>query len=301
MSVSTTTPPASTAQRADHDALLRSIIAVVTNATVLTALLVYFGWKRADVQARRLGLDETLFALSTRDYLLRSVDALFLPLGIAAALGLAWLWADGRLRERLSDPRWWLPIARGVRVLRWSWVLAPALGYAIGVVAEWLQAPIVGLVAFPLSFGLGALMTAYAVDLGRDLDQQRGRAVPDGTWRTGPTRGLVAVLVLLSVFWTLTNVAVTRGIALARQVERRVETLPAVTVHSTGRLGIDAPGVTEHELASDAYRYDGLRLLHHHDATFLLVHDGWSRAGGVVLVLTDDADLRFEIVTGDVG
>lgn len=36
--------------------------------TVLTALPVYFGWQRSEVQARQLGIDESILGMSTRDY-----------------------------------------------------------------------------------------------------------------------------------------------------------------------------------------------------------------------------------------
>ncbi len=76
---------------ASHDGAAARAGHLRANVTVLTALLVYFGWKRADTQATVLGVDESVFGLSTQDYLLRSVDALFLPIGIFAAAGLGWL------------------------------------------------------------------------------------------------------------------------------------------------------------------------------------------------------------------
>jgi hypothetical protein len=280
------------ARPASHDALLRTVMTVVTNATVLSALLVYFGWKRSDVQARALGLDETIFGLSTRDYLLRSVDSLFVPLALAAVAGLAWMWADGQLRRRLDHPGWLPVLQRAIAVLKWSWLLLPALAVAALIGLR------IGDVTLPLSFGLGTLLTAHAVSFGRDLDRRRGIGDPERTWRTDLNRGLAAVLVLISVFWTITLVADSRGRALADQVEAGIDRRPAVVVHSQRPLGIDAPGVTEERLANDSYRYGGLRLLHHHEGRFLLVHDGWTRHQGVLLVLHDDADLRFEFSRG---
>ncbi len=287
--------PAETAEPArpaSHDAFLRIILTVVTNATVLSALLVYFGWKRSDVQARALGLDETIFGLSTGDYLLRSVDSLFVPLAIAVVAGLAWMWADGQVRLRLDDPAWLRDLRRGIAVLKWSWLLLPALAVAA------LIAPGVADVTVPLSIGLGTLLTLYGYSLGRELDRRRGIGGPERTWRTDLNRGLAVVVVLISVFWTITLVADSRGRALADQVEASIDRRPAVVVHSRRPLGIDAPGVTEERLANDSYRYLGLRLLHHHGGTFLLVHDGWTRHQGVLLVLHDDGDLRFEFSRG---
>lgn len=295
-------PPSETATPArppSQDTLLRTVLPFVTNVTVLTALLVYFGWRRSDVQARALGLDETIFGLSTRDYLLRSVDSLFVPLAVAAVVGVGWMWADGQVRRRLDDPKWAPALQRGITVLTWSWLLLPALALlvtvALGVAEVRLE---VGQVALPLSFGLGALLTAHGVSLSRDLERRRGGVESERTWRTDVNRSLLAMLVLLSVFWTITLVAESRGLALANQVEAGIDRRPEVVVHSQLPLGLDAPGVTEERLAEDSYRYEGLRLLHHHEGTFLLVHDGWTREEGVLLILHEGEGLRFELSRG---
>ena len=48
--------------------------AVLANVAVLTALLVYFGWTRSEVYNRRIGIDESILGMLTREYLLRSSD-----------------------------------------------------------------------------------------------------------------------------------------------------------------------------------------------------------------------------------
>ena len=203
------TETATPARPASQDTLLRTVLPFVTNVTVLTALLVYFGWKRSDVQARALGLDETIFGFSTRDYLLRSVDSLFVPLAVAVVVGVGWMWADGFVRRRLDDPNWAPVLQRVITVLTWSWLLLPALALAVLVGFG------VGQLTFPLSFGLGALLTAHGVSLSRDLERRRGGVESERTWRTDVNRSLLAMLVLLSVFWTITLVAESRGLALA--------------------------------------------------------------------------------------
>ena len=66
-------PPPPEAKKADLREVLRPVVAVVANITVLTALLVYFGWRRSETQAHQLGIDESILGMSTRDYLLRSM------------------------------------------------------------------------------------------------------------------------------------------------------------------------------------------------------------------------------------
>lgn len=43
--------------------LRRLLLSLAANVTVLTGLLVYFGWKRADTQSRLLGVDESIFGM----------------------------------------------------------------------------------------------------------------------------------------------------------------------------------------------------------------------------------------------
>jgi hypothetical protein len=116
--------------------------------------------------------------------------------------------------------------------------------------------------------------------------------------RGGLGRGLVAFVVLLSVFWTLTNVAISRGEALAASLEQSIGRRPAIVVHSSQPLGITAPGVTEEQQVPGVYTYSGLRLLQYREGRVLLVNDGWTRRHGVTVLLADDPDLRFEIITG---
>jgi hypothetical protein len=282
--------PTTPARLAPSDALLRTVLSLVTNVTVLTALLVYFGWRRSFTQSKTMGLDETVFGLTTRDYALRSVGSVFLPLVVAAVVGLAWMWLDGLARRGLSVTKWW-PLVLGsiLRWLRWAWLLVPALSAAaVAILGR-------GQTLLALSFGLGVLVSVHAASLQRDLDAQRGLPSREPSWSTEVARGLVLLLVLVSAFWAVTLVADSRGVALADAVEAGIRGRPPVVVHSTVPLHIDAPSVTEQRLADDAYRYTGLRLLHHQDGRFLLVHDGWTRREGVLLILHDDDTLRFEI------
>ncbi|MBA2529010.1 MAG: hypothetical protein H0V19_03440 [Euzebyales bacterium] len=287
-------PTAAPPSAASHDGLLRSLAAFGANVTVLTALLVYFGGKRADTQAAVLGVDESVFGLSTQDYLLRSVDALFVPIGIFAAAGLGWLWAHDAIRSRIAAGDHLPALRRAARALGFAWVALPLV--AVGLGLRWPQ---VGLFAFPLSFGLGALLTAYGLHLRRLVP---GAAGDPGAaaWQVGLTKGLVAVVVTLSVFWAVTNFATVRGAALGRRLPEALGELTGVVVYSPQRLNLDAPGVVEESLAGgDAayrFRYRGLRLLDHTGSRFFLVSDGWTPDYGVVVVIDDDDPVRLEFV-----
>jgi hypothetical protein len=68
---------------------LREWIAVLLgNSAVLTALLIYFGWRRNDAHATGLGMQENLLQQSTQDYLLRSVGSVVVA--VLVILGSGW-------------------------------------------------------------------------------------------------------------------------------------------------------------------------------------------------------------------
>jgi len=108
---------------------------------------------------------------------------------------------------------------------------------------------------------------------------------------------LVLSLVTLLLFWGTADFAGALGRRLAADYELSVGDLPRGILFSPTPLGISAPNVTETEVGSEEaplYRYDGLRLLVVSGGRFFFLHDGWTRADGLVTVLPDDRSVRFE-------
>jgi hypothetical protein len=60
--------------------LLSVLASVGLPVTLISALMLYFGWARTDQQARYMGLDVSLFGFTAQDYILRSISTLFVPL-----------------------------------------------------------------------------------------------------------------------------------------------------------------------------------------------------------------------------
>jgi hypothetical protein len=279
---------------------LRPALSFLANVTVVTALLVYFGWRRAETQADRLGIDESILGMSTREYVLRSVGpVLTLLVGIGVG-GLIWLSIERRLTPMLQTREPALPevdrdrgrVARlVVRLLGLAWVILPAVVFLMGYV--W---PAPAFVLFPASIGVGVLLWLYATNL-RQLEGGSGR-------RLGGQRPFavvfVGVLVLVCVFWTASNYAEVLGRRLADDFAADIASLPGVAVYSESRLHLDGPGVDETELSDEGtvrYRYRGLRLLEHTGGKFFLVSDGWTTEYGVVFILhDDDQSVRLDFV-----
>ncbi|OKI27205.1 hypothetical protein [Saccharothrix sp. CB00851] len=255
----------------------------LANVTVLTGLLVYFGWRRSDVQARELGVDSSVLGMTTTDYVLRSVGPVFLLLAVVLGIALVCRWLEPRVRAASGKPG---KAARALSVaLSLAWLLLPALTVALGVLF-----PITSFYAFPLAVGGGILLSLYASLLRR----------PDRhpTW----TRVLVFAVVSLSLFWSAGNYAEVRGVELARGFAADVHGQTAVVVYARERLHITAPGACEEALAAEGsryrFRYRGLRLFGKVGPKYFLISDGWTRDRGTVVVLADNDEIRVELVHG---
>jgi len=282
--------------------ILRPVLGFLANVTVVTALLVYFGWRRAETHAERLGIDESILGMSTREYLLRSVGpVLVLLVGIGVG-GLVWLSIEPRLTAWLrSNSRGSSGPNRGrarrvhltVLLLNTGWLLLPAVVVVLGYI--W---PTAAFVMFPVSIGVGLLLWAYARTRPRSPDDPGPLGHRD---REPWTMAFVGVLVLVMLFWTASNYAEVLGGRLADDFASDISALPGVAVHSERRLHLEGPGVREVALPGAeeevSYRYRGLRLLEHTGGKYFLVSDGWTTDQGVVFILRDDdPSLRFDFV-----
>jgi hypothetical protein len=82
--------PAATASAGRDASRLAGLIgSVVAPATLVTGIAFYFGWRREQAFAGYFGIDTSLLDFSSRDYVLRSVDALFVPMLGLLLLALA--------------------------------------------------------------------------------------------------------------------------------------------------------------------------------------------------------------------
>jgi hypothetical protein len=286
-----------TAPEEHRSELIRQLAGILANVAVLTALLVYFGWVRAEVQSRQLGFDESLLGASTRDYLLRSVRPVLVLLIVVSLGGLVWValdrWLIHRLRSReTEDPVTPDPVARwAIRALLASVVLLPL---AVRLARPlW---PATTYVAFPLSVAAGLLLALYALSVragqpgGEPLSAERGVLV----------RVCAGVLAGIGLFTAAANYATVEGTQLAFGFVHELPDRPSVVVYSGQDLQIDAPGAEEQRLPPEQsaylFRYVGLRLLEHTEGTYFLVSDGWTPEYGVVVVLPEDASMRLEFV-----
>ncbi|TCM33814.1 hypothetical protein [Kribbella sp. VKM Ac-2568] len=259
---------------------VRSLATIGSPIALATALLFYFGWVRTRFQARALGYDPAILQLSVQDYLLKSVNVLFLPFVVLVLVVLVLHHQHRRLvaAARRSD-RVRASASRAGRLLVWSW---PIWLLTAGVM---LALPATRFIAVPISLSIGLLLALYGSTL--------TRTVGSGASWPRPTSIIVYVLLAFAIFWDTERIARATGEAFAQDILVYPWQLIAVTVYSEKRLELAVPGVTESELRPDSayhFRYTGLRLLEgSHDRYVLL-----GANGGNIVVLKDEQGLRFE-------
>jgi hypothetical protein len=274
--------------------LARLLGAIVAPTTLLTSLLIYFGWSHAFWFFHYFGVNSTVLGLTTQDYVRRSRDGLFVPLTVAACAALVVLWAHSLLRMRLAA-------GSNARLLR---VLLPALaaaGLVLTVAGLWsVLAPTPlhrYLAVAPLSLLIGVGLLVYAAHLWRST---RTAGPPRTAWLVVAEWAGVFVLVGLSLFWVASDYSAAVGRSRARQFVAELPRYPDVVVYSERSLSLDAPGVRETRCqdpeAAYRFRYDGLKLVLQSGNQYLFLPKGWTPGNAVAILLPRNDSLRLEFV-----
>lgn len=281
--------------------MLEFIGLVVAPTTLVTALAFYFGWVLTNSRMAYFGIDASALGFSVQDYLLRSADALFVPVGTAAvvALGAVWLHAYliGQLAERTRRAR--------LRMAARAAVVAGGVLFAVGAVSVFEPLAFSPHYLFPsASPGIGIALLAYALHLVGRIDAAEGYRIVrviDARNRA-TTIGLVVLLIVLSVFWTASTYAEALGRGRSTRYAATLRQRPQVTVFAPKRLAIKADEVVERRLPGQdlayRYRYSGLRLLLRSGGKYFLLPENWTRSSGAAIVLADSPDYRFEFGAG---
>lgn len=274
--------------------LTRLVGRVAAPITLVTALMVYFGWVSTGGTFDVFGIDRSVLGFSTQDYLLRSLNATFKPLTALLLASLVLVPGHAALVRFLRPRR------RAAHAVCWT---IAALGL---VVVGCGMLGLLGLAAYPGSFpvtpiglGLGVLSIGYASVLAQmtELRPRLQRAEPPIAFEILP-RVAAAAVVVLTLFWSVAVFAQAHGRAVARSLVVESRSLPQITIFAEERLHLDGPGVREAELtgaeARYRFRYDGLRLLVRSNDRLFMLPTPW-RPGGHAIVLPDDPTLRIEL------
>lgn len=277
--------------------LARILGAVVAPATFLSALLYYFGWSHAYWFCNYFGVNSTVLGFTTTDYLMRSVDALFVPLTVVGAAAMAAAWGHSLLHSRLADgsrPRVLARILRAMAIAGGALFLG---GFISALTPTVLTGRLAG-VAAPLCLGGGVLLLTYAAYLRRLIASPRGADGDSRRWATVVEWLVVFVLVGLSLFWAATDYSAAVGTSRAMDFVARMPGYPDVVLYSERSLSLVAPGVRETRCrdaqAAYRFRYDGLKLVLESGGQYLFLPAGWTRASGAAILLPQDSSMRLE-------
>ena len=273
---------------------VKLIGSILAPTTFLTALLLYFGNQHAYWFFDYFGVNATTMGLTTQDYLIRSVDPLFMPITSAAAVCLVGLWGYRFLRGKLSPAAW----LRVLRVLTKATAVGGLVLVAVavaGVVDPVALRPYVGLPG--LALAIGVLLLVAALRIHRTITTVRTSQREPSTLAAAEW-GAIFVLVGLGLFWAVTDYSKAVGTGRGFQQQQALPWLPDVAIYSAQSLSLSAPGVREITCqAPDAaygFRYDGLKLVLQAGGQYFFLPAGWNRSDGVAFVIPRNDTLRLE-------
>src|SRR5919106_2211839 len=106
LSVATEKPPSRTTPargRSAWSSMSEVITTFVAPTTLVGALVFYFGWTRTRAWWLYFGVDPSVLGFSNQDYVLRSVNALFPALLVAASAAAGVAWAGRRAGRLVAD------------------------------------------------------------------------------------------------------------------------------------------------------------------------------------------------------
>jgi hypothetical protein len=263
----------------------RTLVEIGSPVAVATALLYYFGWVRNGQQARRLGYDGSVMDLSTTDYLLKSVNVLYVWLVALLVLALLLHSVHRRAVPRLAArPRWPRVLLRIAFILRVAWLGCVPLTFLM------YRIPMLRHVAIPVGLTVALLAAFY----GRSLSRTVAGVDP---WST-VGMVLAAVFLALVLFWDTERIALLMGDAFAADITARPEQYPEVTVYSAKSLEIDAACVTVSRLdrpdSEYRFRYGKLRLLQRSGDRYFVINECWTEQRGRLMILRDGDAIRLE-------
>jgi hypothetical protein len=279
--------------------------AVVAPTTVVTAMLLYFGYIATRARFAYFGVYLDLADLSNRDLVLYGIEVLYPPVAILllavlvlAAAHLAVTWVTSR-----RDKSRTVLLLAGVLALAGLLLLARAvIGLSVAHVSR-DETP--GTTALALAAGPG--LCAYACRLAARVTIQRDDAPPAlRTWYLAARRlrltalTAAAGLAVTGLFWAGTSFAWRLGEGRAYDDALQLPDRPEVVVDTGERLIDLPPYVQETVLPAESgakfrYRYRGLRLLIQGGGRLFLVPEHWT-AQGRTLILPYDDGVRLQVI-----
>lgn len=132
---------------------------IIAPATLVSALLFYFGYVSSRAQYDYFGIDVDTIALSTQDYIMRSPQPLLVPLLVLTLSGAALLVLHIQVRRRSGRPDFRRRIRQAIAVGLVALVVGLILLFIYPLLAGWDYYPLVT----PLVLASGGAVTGYGL------------------------------------------------------------------------------------------------------------------------------------------
>ena len=289
--------------------VVQLVSAVVAPITLFTALLYYFGWMRTNSLFQQFGVEASVLHLSAQDYLLRSVEGLYVPVGVLLVACLLGLWGHGLVAGLVATGRATSELHHLALDTAFTGLVLFVTGVGGIVAPGWFDAYFL---LAPCCLAAGTVLCAWSRWLwqrlpGVDPTGPRAAATTSGAaWSGVAATVLVVLVVVLSLFWAASDYAAAVGRGLAATIMQDLDRRPSVVVYSAQRLFLAGPGLQEQLLPADPtaayhFRYEGLRLLIESDGRFVLLPARWTRDSGPAYVLDRTDAVRVEFRPGQLG
>jgi hypothetical protein len=276
------------------------VFAVVAPVTLISALAYYFGYRREEAFAGYFGIDQSTLGLTSNQYVLQSVDALFVPITVVLLVAFGAVFLHALAGDRLD--RWErvnvTPIVVFVGLCALVLGIALLAGDPIASGYGYLQA---------LGPAIGVTLLLYALVRTRSVS----RHALAGAFFVG------IALVVVSLFWATSDYANSRGLSEARRLAHDITVDPAVTIYSKKDLAIHplAPGsgaggkcavLRVQHFRTGAYRfaYSGFTFLLQSGGNYFVTPTGgdprthWDASRDSVFIIPVDSDTRIALTRG---
>jgi hypothetical protein len=270
---------------------------VVAPVTLITALMFYVGWVRSNALFQRFGIDAALLKFSNQDYLLRSVDSLWLPVGLLLLVGLGGAWVYRAVRAKVEQGKDSGRVHRTAVLTTAAGVLMSVLGLVEVVLPG--VVPLYTLI-FPIALGIGVTAVYFGVWLLRCATAMKSPAPVVAPAHSAVPVTLTFLLVVLSLFWASGEYARAVGRGMAADIAADPFSRPAVMIYSEKRLYLGGGLEVAEEILPDdptaryRYRYSRLRLLTASSDRLFLIPESWAGGGRNAVVLVLDGSVRME-------
>jgi hypothetical protein len=280
-----------------------TILLFASQTVLITALLYYFGWVRTQANFGYFGVDTSLLAFGTADYVLRSINSAFPPLTGFALVALLLLAVDRWVVRAITAPG----DSSAGKALTTVVSTAPPLGLLFAT-AVLIGLVFPGRIGRPLGLVLPLMLISAVGLLGYSGYLQslrrgvlgRGQGDPDESSQTRTQSVVLVALGVLGVLWWLTLYAVQVGEREAVDSVATLQDQPEAIIYSSDRIALAGPGVVVDEIQQAGskyrYRYSGLRLLIQTGTRYILVPVDWQKGRDSVFLVPGSDSVRLDII-----